>query len=216
MTQSRRCVRRHVIIGHFLQKTTTIGGSFAERDLQIKVFRASSPPCIWCSWVAAGNSHMRHDPILNETSLKCRMRLTPFLMRHGSIFGWDMIQFHTRHDTISILGSEWAGNTNVRHDSILYETTLNSCEKWLDLHNSQLIGGKYASMHKAMSVINVPAGNIHCITVQHTATHCNTLQLTALSCNTPQHTATHCNTLQHTATRCNTLQRCHAQGHVCC
>jgi len=32
--------------------------------------------------------------------------------------------------------------------------------------------------------------DIHCNTLQHTATHCNTLQ----------HTATHCNTLQHTTT----------------
>jgi len=57
--------------------------------------------------------------------------------------------------------------------------------------------------------------NIHCDTLQHTATHCHTLQHTATHCNTLQHTATRCNMLQHAATRCNTLQhaatRCNTQ-----
>ena len=66
---------------------------------------------------------------------------------------------------------------------------------------------------------------VHCDTLQHTATHCNTLQYTATHCNTLQqryfsikrvmrtstlttrYTATHCDTLQHTATHCNTLQQ---------
>ena len=49
-------------------------------------------------------------------------------------------------------------------------------------------------------------GNIHCNTLQHTATHCNTLHHTASHCTTLHHTATHCNTLQYSTTHCNALQ----------
>ena len=34
-----------IFIGHFLQKSPKISGSFAERDLQLKASYASSPPC---------------------------------------------------------------------------------------------------------------------------------------------------------------------------
>jgi len=57
--------------------------------------------------------------------------------------------------------------------------------------------------------------NMHCNTLQHTATHCNTLQHTAThykvseqaesSEATGKHTAIHYNTLQHTTARCSTL-----------
>jgi len=36
-----------VFIGHFPQKTPIIGGSLAQRDLQLKAAYASSPPCSW-------------------------------------------------------------------------------------------------------------------------------------------------------------------------
>jgi len=61
-------------------------------------------------------------------------------------------------------------------------------------------------MHHGARTWRIRACEIHCNTLQHTATHCNTLQHTAAHCNTLQHTATHGNTLQHTATHCNTLQ----------
>ena len=48
---------------------------------------------------------------------------------------------------------------------------------------------------------------IHCTTLQDTATHCKTLQDTARHCKTLQDTARHCKTLQHTARHCKTLKR---------
>ena len=39
------CVFTVAFIGHFPQKSPTISGSFAERDLQLKAFYASLRPC---------------------------------------------------------------------------------------------------------------------------------------------------------------------------
>jgi len=41
----RRLIGCLILIGQFLQKSPTIAGSFAERDLQPKVSYGSSPPC---------------------------------------------------------------------------------------------------------------------------------------------------------------------------
>jgi len=41
----RRPIGCLILIGHFLQKSPTIAGSFAERDLQLKVSYGPSPPC---------------------------------------------------------------------------------------------------------------------------------------------------------------------------
>jgi len=41
----RKCTRFFILIGHFPQKSPIIIGSLAQRDLQIKVSYASSPPC---------------------------------------------------------------------------------------------------------------------------------------------------------------------------
>jgi hypothetical protein len=69
---------------------------------------------------------------------------------------------------------------------------------------------------------NKTISQVHCNTLQHTATHCNTLQHTATHCQTHRHTSTQhtvkqdvaC-TLQDTATLCNTLQHtaAHCQTH---
>ena len=48
---------------------------------------------------------------------------------------------------------------------------------------------------------------VHCNTLQRTATHRNTLQHTAAYCNTLKHIVTPCKTLHHVATRCNILLR---------
>jgi len=56
------------------------------------------------------------------------------------------------------------------------------------------------------SIISFLCPEIHCNTLQHTATHCNTLQHTATHCSTLQHTAAYCSTLQHAAAHCSTLQ----------
>jgi len=44
----RRCVRCRVFLGYVSQKSPTMGGSFAKRDLQLKASYASSPPCSTC------------------------------------------------------------------------------------------------------------------------------------------------------------------------
>ena len=44
----QRCVGPLIFIGHFPQKSPIIRGFFAERDLQLKAFCASSPPCAQC------------------------------------------------------------------------------------------------------------------------------------------------------------------------
>jgi len=42
----QRCTGCLIFIGRFPQKSPIISGSFAERDVQLKAFCASSPPCI--------------------------------------------------------------------------------------------------------------------------------------------------------------------------
>jgi len=41
----RRPIGWPIFVGHFAQKSPIISGSFAERDLQLKTYYASSPPC---------------------------------------------------------------------------------------------------------------------------------------------------------------------------
>ena len=38
-----------IFVRHFLHKSPIISGSFAERDVQLKAFYASWPPCTWCT-----------------------------------------------------------------------------------------------------------------------------------------------------------------------
>ena len=57
---------------------------------------------------------------------------------------------------------------------------------------------------------------VHCNTLQHTATHCNTLQHTATHCSTLQHTAARCSTLQHTATSLRSVSFCVAMCVAVC
>jgi len=46
-TERRRCTGYLICMGHFLQKSPIISGSFAEKDLQLKASYVSLPPCIW-------------------------------------------------------------------------------------------------------------------------------------------------------------------------
>ena len=57
-----------------------------------------------------------------------------------------------------------------------------------------LTGPLKAHCFKGILVTIFNACQLHCNTLQHTATHCNALQRTATHCNKLHHTATHCNT----------------------
>jgi len=74
----RRPIGCHIILGHCPQKSPVISGSFAKRDLQLKVSYASSLPCTYMAYVS-----VKRDLYITEKWPICQLKETNVSLKRG-------------------------------------------------------------------------------------------------------------------------------------
>jgi len=186
------------LIGHFLQKSPIISGSFAKNDLQLKASQGASP----CT--SKLHLEMSRSPIaaqhcnklintLQQAATQCTT-LTHTALRCTTLHctAPRCTKLHHAAAALHCTTPYYTLQHTAPYCSTFQHTPAHSSTL---KHHLQMPRGD-----ESLPCCCAP----HCTTLQHTATHCTTLQHTAPHCTTLHHTAPHCRILHHTATKCST------------
>jgi len=163
----QRCIGCLTFMGHFLQKSLIIIGSFAERDLQLKASYASSPTCMEESWLIMDESLHTMGESWHSMTESCRTTHESCHIMNESCHIMNA-PCHTINESCHTMNEschscEWGSQTLEWHDSFIVNGSCHTCEhansyEWVMSHmwrcewGSQAIDARYLPTNESCHV----------------------------------------------------------------